>query len=277
MNLHRTTRALICATILVLTAGCSTQNESESSTSAASNASSVDQGDSTADQARRTMGSPEQATSSAEQATSSADQATSSADQATGSLVATGNKAEVAVHEEPGDDATETFENPTPTGVPLTFMVISKDKEWVEVQLPVRPNGRTAWVPLDEVTITEVDYALKVSTKERTLQLYQDEELIESFEVATGTGGTPTPKGTYYLTELITPTNEGYGPFAYGISAFSEELTSFGGGPGQIGLHGTDDEDSIGRAVSNGCIRLTNPAITKLSALLPLGTPIEIT
>ncbi|MGB3828350.1 MAG: L,D-transpeptidase, partial [Ornithinimicrobium sp.] len=118
---------------------------------------------------------------------------------------------------------------------------------------------------------------LKVSTKDNTLELYRDEELVESFPAATGTGGTPTPTGTFYLTELITPTNEGYGPFAYGISAFSEELTSFGGGPGQIGLHGTDDEDSIGRAISNGCIRLSNPAITKLSALLPLGTPIEIT
>ncbi len=198
-------------------------------------------------------------------------------EQPTGSLVATGNEATVAVHTKPEGKVVESFENPTSTGVPLTFMVVSTKKDWVEVQLPVRPNGRTAWVSADEVSLTEVTYSLKVSTENKTLELYRADDLIESFSVATGTGGTPTPTGTFYLTELITPTNEGYGPFAYGISAFSEELTSFGGGPGQIGLHGTEDDDSLGRAVSHGCIRMSNPAITKLAALLPLGTPIEIT
>jgi lipoprotein-anchoring transpeptidase ErfK/SrfK len=94
---------------------------------------------------------------------------------------------------------------------------------------------------------------------------------------ATGTGGTPTPVGSFYLTELLAPTNQGYGPFAYGLSAFSDALNSFGGGPGQIGLHGTDDEASIGQAASHGCIRLSNADISELAAMLPLGTPITIT
>lgn len=198
-------------------------------------------------------------------------------EQSSGSLVATAREATVAVHVKQGGEVTDTFKNPTSTGVPLTFMVVSTKKDWVEVQLPVRPNGATAWVASDEVELTEVNYSLEVSTADKTLKLYRADKLMETFSVATGTGGTPTPKGTFYLTELITPTNEGYGPFAYGISAFSEKLTSFGGGPGQIGLHGTDNEASLGQAVSYGCIRLSNPNITKLSALLPLGTPIEIT
>jgi len=94
--------------------------------------------------------------------------------------------------------------------------------------------------------------------------------------VATGTGGTPTPHGHFYLTELLAPTNAGYGPYAFGLSAFSDVLSSFGGGPGQIGLHGTDDAASIGKAASHGCIRLANPDITELAQLLPLGTPITI-
>ncbi|MBA2695785.1 MAG: L,D-transpeptidase [Actinobacteria bacterium] len=198
-------------------------------------------------------------------------------EQESGSLAATGKGAEVSVHAKPDGEVVETFENPTPTGVPLTFMVVSTKQDWMEVQLPVRPNGRTAWVSKNDVMLTEVYYSLKVKTADNTLELYRSDDLVESFPVATGTGGTPTPTGTYYLTELIATTNEGYGPFAYGISAFSDELNSFGGGPGQVGLDGTDDEDSIGQAVSHGCIRMTNAAITKLSALLPLGTPIEIT
>ncbi len=87
----------------------------------------------------------------------------------------------------------------------------------------------------------------------------------------------PNPLGLFYLTELLAPTNSGYGPYAYGLSAFSDVLTSFGGGPGQIGLHGTADAASIGHSVSHGCIRLTNTDITTLAKLLPLGTPVHIT
>lgn len=99
----------------------------------------------------------------------------------------------------------------------------------------------------------------------------------ESFPVATGTCGTPTPTGSFYLTELLAPTDQGYGLFAYGLSAFPDALNSFGGGPGQIGLHGMGNEASIGHAVSHGCIRFLNADISELAAMLPLGTPITIT
>ena len=93
-----------------------------------------------------------------------------------------------------------------------------------------------------------------------------------------GKVATPTPKGTYYLTELIQPPNpEGsYGPYAFGLSAFSDTLKTFAGGPGQLGLHGTDAPRGLGQGVSHGCIRVTNAVITDLAGRIPLGTPIEI-
>lgn len=184
---------------------------------------------------------------------------------------------EVAVYDGPDGEVTRTFENPTPVGVPLTFLVVSATDRWLEVQLPVRPNGSTGWVRAAAVTLYELPYSLRVSTAANTLELYRGAELVDTFAVATGTGDTPTPVGTFYLTELLEPTNAGYGPYAYGISAYSEVLNEFGGGPGQIGLHGTDEEDSIGRAASHGCIRMSNDDITALTTLLPLGTPIHIT
>lgn len=197
--------------------------------------------------------------------------------QAPSGSAAAADGSEVLVYDAPGGEAVRTFANPTATGTPLTFMVTSTTDEWVQVQLPVRPNGSTGWLRAQDVTMFDVAYALKVSTADNTLKVYRDGDLIHTFSVATGTGATPTPLGTYYLTELIAPTNRGYGPYAYGVSAFSEVLNEFGGGPGQIGLHGTDDRGSIGQAASHGCIRLSNEDITTLAALLPLGTPIEIT
>jgi len=67
-----------------------------------------------------------------------------------------------------------------------------------------------------------------------------------------------------------------YGPYAYGLSSHSDALSSFNGGDAEIGLHGNDDASVLGSAVSHGCIRMDNTEITKLAALLPLGTPVDI-
>ncbi|WP_200942084.1 L,D-transpeptidase [Angustibacter sp. Root456] len=160
--------------------------------------------------------------------------------------------------------------------MPLTFRVVAARGGWLQVQLPQRPNGSTGWVVAADVRLTRVSYRLVVSTEDNTLTLFDGGVRVARYTVATGTGGTPTPHGSFYLTELLSPTNHGYGPFAFGLSAFSEALSSFGGGPGQIGLHGTDDSSSIGHSVSHGCIRMTNRDITALAHLLPLGTPITI-
>jgi len=53
-------------------------------------------------------------------------------------------------------------------------------------------------------------------------------------------------------------------------------LYSFGGGPGQIGIHGTNESSSIGHSRSHGCIRVSNRAINMLASQLPLGTPVRI-
>lgn len=189
---------------------------------------------------------------------------------------ATATTARVAVYGAPNGAITQTLTNPQPSGAPLVFLVAATKGPWLQVQLAQRPNGSTGWVKADSVSLSNLDYSLTVSTEQRTLELSKNGTPVKTFPVATGTGGTPTPHGSFYLTELLAPTNAGYGPYAFGLSAFSDALTSFGGGPGQIGLHGTDDAASIGTAASHGCIRLSNPDITELAGLLPLGTPITI-
>jgi lipoprotein-anchoring transpeptidase ErfK/SrfK len=70
--------------------------------------------------------------------------------------------------------------------------------------------------------------------------------------------------------------NTVYGTYAYGLSGFSNRLTSFAGGDAVIGVHGTNNPASIGHTVSSGCIRMLNSDIEKLVPVLPLGTPVEI-
>ena len=148
---------------------------------------------------------------------------------------------------------------------------------WLQIYLAQRPNGSTGWVRSDAVTLHSLVYSLQASTERNTLSVYKNGNLMKTYAAATGSGGTPTPHGSFYITELLEPTNSGYGPYAFGLCAFSDVLTIFGGGPGRIGLHGTEDVGSIGHAAGHGCIRLANPDITELAALLPLGTPVTIT
>jgi lipoprotein-anchoring transpeptidase ErfK/SrfK len=67
-----------------------------------------------------------------------------------------------------------------------------------------------------------------------------------------------------------------YGQYAFGLSAFSNVLCHFGGGPREIGLHGTDEPQLLGTSMSHGCIRVNNSIIGRLAGILPLGTPVVI-
>ena len=69
--------------------------------------------------------------------------------------------------------------------------------------------------------------------------------------------------------------NGPFGPGAVGVSAFSNVLTGWTQG-GPIAIHGTNAPWSIGKAVSNGCIRIPNPVMAKLFRLTLSGTPVLI-
>lgn len=184
----------------------------------------------------------------------------------------------VAVHAGPEGRRTSTMRNPVPSGAPLTFLFVSRQGPWLEVLLPVEPNGSKGWVREQEVVVEAVPYRLDVRTADHEMDLYESGALVRSFSVGIGKSGTPTPGGTFYLKELLQPPNPrgSYGPYAYGLSGFSQTLESFAGTDPVIGIHGTDDPSSIGRDVSAGCIRMRNSEITELAKLLPLGTPVRI-
>ncbi|HET8930457.1 MAG TPA: L,D-transpeptidase, partial [Acidimicrobiales bacterium] len=131
-----------------------------------------------------------------------------------------------------------------------------------------------------DVTVQENPYRLIVSANEHRLTLEKNGVAERQFKVGIGRGEYPTPGGVYYIKELLAPPNPDgdYGPYAYGLSGFSEveELANFAGGDGVIGIHGTNDPASVGANISHGCIRMYNDDITALAKVLPLGTPVTI-
>jgi lipoprotein-anchoring transpeptidase ErfK/SrfK len=162
---------------------------------------------------------------------------------------------------------------------PRTLLAFDQYQDWLHVYLPTRPNNSTAWVKASDVTLSKpLEYTIRVSLDEHKLWMLHNGVVELSADVAIGMPQYPTPTGTYYFTDpvdLHSQPNTTYGVFAMGLSGHSDVLTDFGGGDGQIAIHGTNDPSGIGNDVSHGCVRVLNDVIEKLSEL-PLGTPVYI-
>jgi len=162
--------------------------------------------------------------------------------------------------------------------IPQVFLVEKQRPDWVRVLLADRPNGSTGWVRASDVQLTPNPYHMQVRLGDHKITVFQGTNSIYEGKVAIGASGTPTPPGKYYTRILIQAPdpNTVYGPFAYGLSAHSEVLNEYNGGDAEVGVHGNNDTSVLGKSVTHGCIRMDNDEITKLSKVLPLGTPVEI-
>ena len=145
------------------------------------------------------------------------------------------------------------------------------------VQIPKRPNGVTAWVRAREVDVAKVSTRIVVDLSEKRVTLYKDGKKVLSSTAAIGAPATPTPTGHFYVNQRLIPTDKGgpFGPGAVGVSAFSTVLTGWTQG-GPIAIHGTNAPWSIGKAVSNGCIRIPNATLRRLFSEALSGTPVLI-
>jgi lipoprotein-anchoring transpeptidase ErfK/SrfK len=186
----------------------------------------------------------------------------------------------LTVRAEPDMEAPVVTELPATTefGSPTTLLVVDAAPRWVEVQLPVRPNGATGWIRQAAVDLVAGDHRVEVDLAARRLTVFEGDIPVLETAVAVGAPDAPTPTGTFAVVDLLQspdPTSA-YGPFALGLSAHSDTFSEFAGGDGQIGIHGTDDPASIGQAVSHGCVRVPNDVVARLARLLPLGTPVTV-
>lgn len=149
---------------------------------------------------------------------------------------------------------------------------------WVRVRLPGRPNGRTGWIRTWQTRRASTEWHIQIKLSARRVIVYRDGRPARRFRAVVGSPSTPTPRGRFFIEEAIalSPQDHG-GPFALATSARSEVLQEFDGGPGQIGLHGTNNlSGALGTAVSHGCVRLATPAITWLARRIGGGVPLTI-
>jgi lipoprotein-anchoring transpeptidase ErfK/SrfK len=170
--------------------------------------------------------------------------------------------------------------NDYPTVFGVVGAIVRRDctPRWYRVQLPQKPNGSTGYVRASVLSVETVPTRIVVDVSRRRLTLYRHAKAVLTATVAVGSASTPTPTGHFYVNQRLVPTDKGgpYGPGAIGISAFSNVLTGWVQG-GPVAIHGTNEPWSIGRAVSNGCIRLPNETLLQVFREAVAGTPVIIT
>ena len=120
-----------------------------------------------------------------------------------------------------------------------------------------------------------------VNTQTNKLTYYNKGKLVKTFRVATGKSSTQTPIGKFKILNKIknrpwykenipggSPNNP-LGKRWMGISAGSSPGSSYG-------IHGNNNESSIGKSVSHGCIRMHNSEIEWLFDQIKVGTTVII-
>lgn len=195
----------------------------------------------------------------------------------------------VAARQAPRDDATVAARLTTYTAFwrrPQQLMVLAPvqtdpatGRRWVLVRLPGRPNLAQGFVPLDAVALRATRNRIVVRVAARKIEMWRAGKRVARFPAAVGTGSTPTPTGLFAVQDPVPsgPSQRSYlGPYIITLTAYSNVLQSFMGGNGLVAIHGTNAPGLLGQAVSHGCIRVSNDAVTRLYGMSAPGTPVEI-
>jgi lipoprotein-anchoring transpeptidase ErfK/SrfK len=192
----------------------------------------------------------------------------------------------VGVYKQPGAISATKVIAPwiASTGNPVVLTITERVVDptgagWLKVLLPSRPNGSTGWIR-ESNTIVSVDTTrVVISLKRHTLTVFRKGRVIRRVGVALGAPSTPTPRGTFAIYQKVRePAYSPLGPWALHLTAHSNVLFEFAGGPGRVAIHGARGElwAEAGTNPSHGCIRVPDPGIGKIAALVRPGTPVKI-
>lgn len=154
-----------------------------------------------------------------------------------------------------------------------------------EQPLEISPTTVAEIPPLEDPDVylpAEAEVHLVLRLSERRVYVYRGEAVQASYPVAIGTSQTPTPTGTYQVFQMVEDPvwqspwtgritapgpNSALGLRWIGFAQMSN---------GVIGFHGTPTVNSIGKAASNGCVRMYNHDVVAMFEQVEMGTTVTV-
>ncbi|WP_199247561.1 L,D-transpeptidase [[Phormidium] sp. ETS-05] len=124
---------------------------------------------------------------------------------------------------------------------------------------------------------------LEVSLSRRTVTLHLGLAQPKIYPVAIGKSGWETPTGNFQITQMVRnpvwinpltdeviPSGDLANPLgSYWIGFWTEGWIWYG-------FHGTNEPESIGKAITHGCLRMYNKDVEELFSQVSLGTVVTI-
>lgn len=130
---------------------------------------------------------------------------------------------------------------------------------------------------------------LEIDTVEKMLDVVEDGKVLASFPITPGSDTLPAPVGTWEIETMTTLPLFRRDESMLKKGVRSDDFHLIPPGPSSpvgvvwmqlnkkgIGIHGTNDSETIGRAASHGCIRLSNWDVIRLSELVTDKVVVEI-
>jgi lipoprotein-anchoring transpeptidase ErfK/SrfK len=140
----------------------------------------------------------------------------------------------------------------------------------------------------DTFKIITGKFSVEVNKFNFTLTLYLNNEFVKEYPVAVGEPKeSPTPEGTFHIlgsSKNVNPPWHRYDkttgkttiiPFGDPAHSIGTRWMGFKDNE-KVGIHGTNDPNSIGKAVTNGCVRMHNADVEELFDFIHGGTEVNI-
>jgi lipoprotein-anchoring transpeptidase ErfK/SrfK len=131
--------------------------------------------------------------------------------------------------------------------------------------------------------------SVTIDTKTNTLEVYDANKLVAAYPVTIGSAQTSSPIGEWKVQRIVKLPRFRWDPEMLKHGTRSGHFHVLAPGPNSpvgviwialnkkgIGIHGTNEPETIGRAASHGCIRLANWDIVRFAQKVKPGVPVSI-
>lgn len=178
----------------------------------------------------------------------------------------------VVVHRSPGGRAIVRLGARTPYGSRLRLWVRERRGNWIKVAVEDGPNG-TGWVRAGAVRRTGYRRSrIELDRSARRLSVIGADGSRWSTRVVIGGAATPTPLGTFQVTDRLDGARYGgvYGARILVLSAYGDRTRT-----SRVAIHGVPPAAKSKR-FSAGCVRVPRAALQRLFRAAPPGTPVRV-
>jgi lipoprotein-anchoring transpeptidase ErfK/SrfK len=182
------------------------------------------------------------------------------------------------LHAAPGGRVVAELRRRTEWNSTRVLAVVGARGQWLKVIATELPNGRRGWIRLEAARLRANPWAVRSDLSERTVTVRHRGRVVRRFPVAVGKPSTPTPVGTFAITDKlqITGGSPAYGCCAIALSGTQPHIEPGWRGGDRLAIHGTRLTWTIGEAESFGCLRARDKDAQWIVSRVYLGTLVEI-